>query len=191
MTLECSEPRLFGSVTASCYVLDAFLLFACSDGALRAHPRNNPKSTYHVLDLNTRISHLTGLYNVVAICHSHHVLEVRHVVTLRNKDPFIQISRLLFVDNNVDSSHRPLLDGPFVLYKKLDGQWCRVRYDIGGSGRPAVREILKVPWKAGWEIHNIKSANWRFWAITLVSNRQERQDVLFFVPQAFTHVDPR
>jgi hypothetical protein len=29
-------------VTAACYVLDAFLLYASQDGVLRAHPRGNP-----------------------------------------------------------------------------------------------------------------------------------------------------
>lgn len=187
LSLESPEPRLYGSVTASCYVLDAFLLYACSDGVLRAHPRSNPRSTYHVLDMKTRIVQVVGLYNVVAICHSYHILEIRHVMHRRNEDPFIHVSKVVFEERNVDTSHRPLLYGPFVIYRTLDGHWYRVRYDISlqaqrDSDGPA-REMLKFPWKAGWEIRSIKSANWRFMTVTLVSNRGEQQDVLYFVPQ--------
>ena len=49
VTSELDEPV---PVSASCFVLDAFLVMAGIDGVLRAHPRNNPQSVYHVLEMH-------------------------------------------------------------------------------------------------------------------------------------------
>ncbi len=61
--------EMHADVVATCYVLDAFLLYACDDGVLRAHPRNNPHSVYHVEDMQSLVYQMTSLYNI-AIIHS-------------------------------------------------------------------------------------------------------------------------
>jgi hypothetical protein len=113
LTQELWE-RSGGVITASCYVLDAFLLYVCDDGVLRAHPRGNPQSTYHVRDMQTRVYQLASLYNVVAIIHSAHVLEVWHV-SRKAEDPFIALPAVgdapLYRTANADPDHAPLLSG--------------------------------------------------------------------------------
>lgn len=162
LTQELWEPRP-APVTASCMVLDAFLLFASSDGSLRAHPRGNPRSTYHVEDLQSRVTHLVSLYNVVALVHSHNILEVR-LVEQQPNDPFLRFT-LLYRATLVDAAHAPLLYGPYLLYASLDGSWNRVLYD---SPKPEKSvEPVKVPFKAGWTIITIKGANWRHWTLVL------------------------
>jgi hypothetical protein len=78
LTDELWEPRSV-SVVSSCFVLDELLLFASNDGILRAHPRVNPRSIYHVEDLQSLVPQLTSLYNVVVLVFNHDQLEVRHV----------------------------------------------------------------------------------------------------------------
>jgi hypothetical protein len=166
LTDEVAEPRRI-PVTSTCVVLDAFLLYASQDGALRAHPRGNPKSTYHVEELHSLVPHMTSLYNVVALIHSYSVLEVRRVERYED-DPFLRFN-LLFADQAADVAHPPLLYGPYVIYRALDGTWYRALYDT--QRRPVVREEIKVPFKAGWTIVSIKNANWRYWTIVLKSPR--------------------
>jgi hypothetical protein len=161
LTNEFPEPRRI-PVTSACYVLDAFLLYASNDGVIRAHPRGNPKSMYNVEELHTLIPHMTSLYNVVALIHSYCVLEVRRVEK-SNDDPFLRF-HLLYADQAADTSHPPVLYGPYVIYRALDGTWYRVLYDNHAG---PVREQIKVPFKAGWDIVAIKNANWRYWSVAL------------------------
>ncbi len=166
LTDEFSEPRRI-PVTSACYVLDAFLLYASNDGVLRAHPRGNPQSLYHVEELHSFVPHMTSLYNVVALIHSYSVLEVRRVEKY-DDDPFLRF-HLLYADQTADVSHPPLLYGPYVIYRALDGTWYRALCD-SNSAQP-VREPIKVPFKAGWDIVSIKSANWRYWSVVLKNPR--------------------
>jgi hypothetical protein len=176
LTLQLWEPQL---ITCSCFVLDAFLLYASQDGILRAHPRGNPNSTYHVEDMETIVSRMTSLYNVVALIHSYHVLEVRSVQK-KDVDPFIHFPNVLYSIPNVDAKHPPLLYGPYVIYASLDGNWYRVLYDTIGcikgenqddddddKKKKKKKEIIKIPLKPGWKIVSIKNANWRYWTIVL------------------------
>ena len=149
-------------VTATCYVLDAFLLYASQDGVLRAHPRGNPKSTYHVEEAETLITQMTSLYNVVALIHSYDVLELR-LVSRRSEDPFIQFPRVLYSDREVDSAHTPLLYGPYVLYASLDGNWYCVNYEAVKQKK----ERIQVPFTSDWQLVAIKNANWRYWTVVL------------------------
>jgi hypothetical protein len=189
LTEEFLEPnRSFDSawettITACCYVLDAFLLVATNDGVLRAHPRSNLKSEYFVENVKSLVSHMTSLYNVVAIVHSYHVLEVRHVIRVP-EDPFVQFS-VLYQTRGVDCDHPPLLYGPYVLFAGLDGCWYRVLYDTSsvavsgvvepfpikakdesvetksnGSGKfdamdRVHKEEIGIPYHAGWRIVSI------------------------------------
>ena len=162
VTAELWEPRRIPTV-AACYVLDSLLLYASADGVLRAHPRGNPQSTYHVEEMDSLITHMVGLYNVVALVHSYNVLEVRSVMR-KPEDPFVEFPRILYRVQGIDPDHAPLLYGPYCIYKSLNGSWYRARYEIGNE---AQRELIKVPYKAGWEIVSIKSANWRYWILVL------------------------
>ncbi len=158
--------EVHADVLALCYVLDAFILYACNDGVLRAHPRNNPQSVYHVESVQSLVYQMSSLYNVVAIIHSVDVLEVR-AVQRKDTDPFIQFSDVLFRATMVDASHAPLLYGPYVVYRsQQEGAWMRVAYDVAAAAdkRP---ERVKVPFHAGWSIVAIKSANWRYWTFSL------------------------
>jgi hypothetical protein len=190
------EPRAGGvklTVTASCYVLDSFLLLATNDGIIRACPRNNPKSEYYVEKVDSLVSQLTSLYNMVAVVHSYCILEVR-LVTRIAEDPFIRFE-VLYQTRGVDCDHPPLLYGPYVLFAGLDGVWYRVMYDTssvgvtedikpvpvrakdgkleaksGGSKRlsamdMAQKEEIRIPYHAGWRIMSIKNANWRYWTL--------------------------
>jgi hypothetical protein len=182
VTSELWEPRRI-PISCACMVLDAFLLYASHDGVLRAHPRGNPQSTYHVQDMGTLVHQMMSLYNVVALIHSYDVLEVRLVEKIAH-DPFIQLQEPpLYRTNLADLAHPPLLYGPYIIYAALDGKWNRVRYDIPVSlsgdikdeephnTRPLYREPIKVPYKAGWKIVSIKNANWRFWTLVLRNPR--------------------
>jgi hypothetical protein len=183
------------TVTAACYVLDAFLLLATTDGIIRASPRNNPKSEYYVENLSSLISQLVSLYNVVAMIHSYCILEVR-LVTRVVEDPFIRFE-VLYQTRGVDCDHLPLLYGPYVLFAGLDGCWYRVMYDTslvgvtedtkpfpiktkdekaetksGGSKKVIAmdmvqKEEIRIPYHAGWRIVSIKNANWRYWTLVV------------------------
>jgi hypothetical protein len=182
LTQELWE-RSGGVITASCYVLDAFLLYGCDDGTLRAHPRGNPQSTYHVRDMQSRIYQLTSLYNVVAIIHSAHVLEVWQV-SRRTEDPFLQF-RPLYRATNVDTNHAPLLYGPYVVFRAmLDGAWMRVQYEVPEPARQqseAVKQLVKVPFHAGWSIVGIKNANWRYWTLVLRNPQTKTLEDYFLI----------
>jgi hypothetical protein len=97
---------------------------------------------------------MTSLYNVVALVHSYGTLEVRHV----EKQPFLRF-RTVFITKMVDASHRPLLYGPYGIYRSIDGSWYRVMNDTPGA---PVRELIKVPFKAGSTIVSVKNANWHY-----------------------------
>lgn len=178
VTSELWEPRRI-PISCACMVLDAFLLYASHDGILRAHPRGNPQSTYHVQDMGTLVHQMTSLYNVVAMIHSYNVLEVRLVEKIAH-DPFIQLQEPpLYRTNLADLAYTPLLYGPYVIYAALDGHWYRVRYDLPHQSQASppnapdtmYREVIKVPYKAGWKIVSIKNANWRFWTLVLQNPR--------------------
>jgi len=98
LTDELKEVRGL-PISAACFVLDALLLYASHDGMLRAHPRGNPHSTYHVQHIDSLVSHVVGLYNVVAVVHTHSTLEVRHVERDAS-DPFIRFPRILWKTND-------------------------------------------------------------------------------------------
>jgi hypothetical protein len=87
LTDELWEPKAI-PMTSACMVLDAYILYASNDGVLRARPRGNPKSTYHVEQLDSLVPHMSSLYNVVALVHSYDTLEVRHVEK-QAEDPFL------------------------------------------------------------------------------------------------------
>jgi hypothetical protein len=163
LTDELWEPRSV-SVVSSCFVLDEMMLFASNDGILRAHPRVNPRSIYHVEDLQSLVPQMTSLYNVVALVLDHDQLEVR-LVERTIIDPFIRFSGVLYQARLVDASHAPLLYGPYVIYASLDGCWYRVLYDTPLPKK--AKEIVKIPYKAGWRLIAVKNANWRFWTVVL------------------------
>ena len=110
------------------------------------------------------------LYNVVALVHSYDTLKVR-LIEKQAEDPFLRF-RTLFITKMVDASHRPLLYGPYVIYRSLDGSWYRVMYD---AAAPVVKELIKVPFKAGWTLVSVKNANWRYWTVVLRAPREEHQ----------------
>jgi hypothetical protein len=159
MTLPSAIP-----VCGSCFVLNDFLLLAHCDGVLRAHPRGNPRSSYHVEDLESRPLQLTSLYNVIAIIHSYSILEVRQVVRI-SSDPFMTFNPL-YTCKNVDFECAPLLYGPYVVFATLDGSWYRVNYD-GISGGDCKKELIKLPYYAGWIITQIKNANHIYWTVEM------------------------
>ncbi len=167
LTDELWEPKAI-PMTSACMVLDSFLLFASNDGVLRAHPRGNPKSIYHIEELQSLVPHMTSLYNVVALVHSYDTLEVR-LVEKQAEDPFLRF-RTLFQTKMVDASHRPLLYGPYVIFRSLEGSWHRVMYDA----RNIVKEPITIPFKAAWSIVSFKNANWRSWTVALKVPQQEQ-----------------
>jgi hypothetical protein len=177
LTDELWEPRGI-PIASACFVLDSFLLFASHDGILRAHPRGNPNSVYHVENLQSLVPQMTSLYNVVALIHSHQVLEVRRVER-QDDDPFLRF-HLLYRTQLADPAHAPLLYGLYVIFASLDGSWYRVKYDIASSD-DKYKEPIRVPFKAGWTIEAVKSANWRYWTLEVKSTatKQVEELVLF------------
>ena len=154
-------------VSAACYVLDEYLLLAHHDGVLRAHPRRNPRSTYHVEDLGSLVPHMTSRFNVVALIRDCWVLEVRRVFKRHdNQDPFIGFE-LLYSVSFADGDYAPLLCGPYVVFRGLDRIWYRVCYDNPAdtkkkSARAAREAIaLPLPYSAGhgWKIETIDHAS--------------------------------
>ncbi len=169
LTDEVWEPKAI-PVCSSCFVFDSILLFASHDGVLRAHPRGNPKSTYHVEEFRSVVPHMTSLYNVVALIHSFDILEVRHVIK-SFCDPFVQF-RILYITKGVDCRFAPLLYGPYVVFRSLadGGTWYRVNYENSSKHQhQQQQEHIKIPHYAGWNIVAIKNANWRYWTLTLQS----------------------
>jgi hypothetical protein len=157
-------------------VLDSYMLYASNDGVLRAHPRGSPRSVYHVEDMQSLVPHMTSLFNVVALVHSYDTLEVRHVEK-QAEDPFFVRFRTVFQTKLVHASHRPLLYGPYVIFRSLDGSWQRVMYDA----RNAVKEPIKIPFKAAWTIVSVKNANWRSWTVVLRPPQgEELQEYVLF-----------
>ncbi len=153
-------------ITASCFVLDAFLLLATNDGVIRARPRSNLKSEYYVENLKSMVSHMTSLFNVVALVHGYCILEIRQMSQVE-EDPFIQ-SVVLYQTKGVNCDHAPLLYGPYVVFAGLDGCWYRVKYDSGQSLKlKPNKEEIRLPRHAGWKILAVKNANWR--CLTIVA----------------------
>jgi hypothetical protein len=173
LTDELWEPRNI-PMTSSCFVLDSYLLYASNDGILRAHPRGNPKSTYHGEELQSLVPQMTSLFNVVALIHSHDKLEVRHVEKQQD-DPFLHF-RIVYQTRLADESHRPLLYGPYLIFRSLDGSWYRVMYDSVAQHK----ELIKIPFKAGWIIVSVKNANWRYWTVVLKSPKGEIEEFILF-----------
>ena len=164
-------------VSAACYVLDEYLLLAHHDGVLRAHPRRNPRSTYHVEDLGSLVPHMTSRFNVVALIRDCWVLEVRRVFKRHdNQDPFIGFE-LLYSVSFADGDYAPLLCGPYVVFRGLDGTWYRVCYDNNNtktSARAAREAIaLPLPYSAahGWRIETIDHASLESMTMTLRNAR--------------------
>jgi hypothetical protein len=75
LTHELWEPRSMPVISA-CFILDSLLLYISNNGILRAYLRGNPNSTYHIEGLQSLVPHMTSLFNIVALIHSHDTLEV-------------------------------------------------------------------------------------------------------------------
>jgi len=105
-------------VTGIAYVLDSFLLLATADGILWARPRNNPRSTYFVEQLEGPLTFLAANYNVVAFWSAKNtVLQVRHVKRIA-VDPFIVLKPICSSTEEKSFCHGPLfLFGPYLLYQ--------------------------------------------------------------------------
>jgi hypothetical protein len=161
-------------ITASCYVLDWLLLLASNDGIIRAHPRSNPKSEYYVENFHSLVSHMTSLYNVVAIIHSYCTLEVRRVIRIAD-DPFIHF-KMIYRFLGVDCDHAPLLYRPYVIFAGLDGVWYRVMYDGCDTQE---REEIKIPYHAGWKILSVKNANWKYLTVVVQHPGSKQLEELF------------
>ncbi len=165
-------------ITATCFVLDAFLLLGTNDGIIRARPRNNLKSEYYVVNLKSMMSHMTFLYNVVALVLSYYILEVR-LVSRVQEDPFIR-STLLYQTKGVNCDQAPLLYGPYVIFAGLDGFWYRVKYDGGRSSKlKPNKEEIRLPRHAGWKILSIKNANWMCWTVVAQDPNTRKLEELF------------
>ena len=167
-------------MSACCFVLDEFLLLAHYDGVLRAHPRRNPRSTYFVEDVGSLVPHMTSLFNVVALIRSYCVLEVR-LVSKCQEDPFIKFE-LLYTSRFADCDFAPLLYGPYVVFRGLDGSWYRVCYDKQQQNRHSLkRELIPLPFPystlCGWAIQAIHCANMDTLTMTL-RNMQSGQSVI-------------
>jgi hypothetical protein len=175
---RCGSSTLETTITACCYILDGFLLLvATNDGVLRVHPRSNPKSEYFVEDVKSLVSHMTSLYNVVALVHSYHVLEVRKVSRVSD-DPFVHFT-VVFQTTSVDCDHPPVLYGPYVIFAGLDGCWYRVKYDSSGMWSLPTKEETTIPYHAGWKLLSVKNANWRYWTVVVQDPLSKRLEELF------------
>jgi hypothetical protein len=152
-------PNLETVITASSFVLDEFLLVATSDGILRARPRSNPKSEYYIENFHSQIHQMVSLFNIIAIVHSYHILEVK-LASNTERDPFVQLNTL-YTTNNVDCEHPPLLFGPYVIFKCLDGTFYRISYESSSF----VQEEIRIPSHPGSKILSIKSANWKYLSV--------------------------
>jgi hypothetical protein len=162
-------------ITASCYVLDSFLLLATNDGVLWARPRTNPKSEYFVETFKSLIPQMTSLFNVVAFIHSYHVLEVRLVVR-QPEDPFIRFATV-YQTNGADCERELLLYGPYVIFAGLDGCWYRVLYD----NHAKVKEELTVPGRPGWRVLSVKNATWSYLTLIVQDTLSKRVEEVFLL----------
>jgi hypothetical protein len=81
---------------------------------------------------------MASLFNIVAIIHSYHILEVKYAQKI-GTDPFLQLNTLNKT-NNVDCEHPPLLFGPYVLFKCLDGMFYKVSYESSSFIREEIPE---------------------------------------------------
>jgi hypothetical protein len=172
LTHEQSEPRRI-PIASACFIFDSMILYASHDGVLRAHPRGNPFSTYHVENVGSLVPHLTGLYNIVALIHSYHILEVR-LVTRIEYDPFVAF-KIMYSSVGVDCNHKPLLYGPYVIFAGIDGCWYRVMYDLPElkAEHAKHKELITIPHQGDWKIVAVKNANWRLWTVTLHDPRNQ------------------
>jgi hypothetical protein len=58
----------------------------------------------------------------------------------------------------------------YVVFRSFfDGNWYRVNYQQ--------RELIKIPYYAGWNIVAIKNVNWRYWTVTLQKPPQKSASV--------------
>jgi hypothetical protein len=86
--------------------------------------------------------------------------------------------RTVYKTKMVDASHKPLLYGPYVIFRSIDCNWYRVRYDSASDEKQ--KEQLKVPFKGAWIIVSIKNANWRYWTVVLKSPRGDVEEFILF-----------
>jgi len=160
-------------VVACCWVLDKYLLVAMESGTLWARPRGNPRSTYYV-GQRKGIQQLASLYNVLVVV-TEHILSV-YKVESTNSDPFFQFNTLLYEDKLTDALVKPLLYGPYVLYRRMDSSWVRANYETHQT------YPIQVPFHAAWSIVGIKAANWRYWTLVLQHPQtKEWQDHMLLV----------
>jgi hypothetical protein len=180
LTCEVYEPihcpNQQTGISACAYVLDRYLLVATSDGILRARPRSNPKSEYYIQKFNAYMHQLSSLFNVVAVIHTYHVLEVRAVIET-DTDPFLKLP-VLYKTTNVDCEHTPLLYGPYVIFKSLDTSWYRVLYDFPG-GTTFEKEEIRIPHHPEWKILSIKNANFKFLTVVVLDSVVKRSFEVF------------
>jgi hypothetical protein len=101
-------------------------------------------------------------------------------VTRRTDDPFIALPETpLYRTTNADPDHAPLLYGPYVLYRDLlEGVWVRVQYEQQAA---QAKQLIKVPFHAGWSIVAIKNANWRYWTLVLRNPQTKAHEDFFLV----------
>ncbi len=72
-----------------------------------------------------------------------------------------------------DPAHSPLLYGPYLIFASLDGNWYRVKYDTASLDNK-YQEPIRVPFKAGWTIEAVKTANWRYWTLVFKSTATQQ-----------------
>ena len=175
-----ANSEMVSVITATCFVLDTFLLVASNDGVLRAHPRSNPKSEYFVENVHSFVAQMASLFSIVALIHTYSTLEVRQVFNTAD-DPFFRFE-LLYRFHDVDCDHCPLLYGPFVIFAGLDGAWYRVLYDGFNSGGQE-REEIEIPGYAGWKILSVKNANWKYLTVVMEhpSSKQIVEELFLFL----------
>jgi hypothetical protein len=85
----------------------------------------------------------------------------------------------------VDNQHAPLLYGPYVIFRELqDGRWVRVHYE----SKEKHKQLIKLPYHAGWTIESIKTVNWRYWTLTLRNPKTKQlEDFILFVGGSLGH----
>ena len=115
-------------------------------------------------------------------------LEVRRVFKRHdNQDPFIGFE-LLYSVSFADGDYAPLLCGPYVVFRGLDGTWYRVCFDNHDDEKKtparAAREAiaLPLPYSAahGWRIETVDHASLESMTMTL-RNLRTKQSVVVVV----------
>ena len=139
----------------------------------RRRPAQQSALAYHVEDMATPVTHLTAQYNVVALIHSQHVPEVRNV-TRRPDDPFLSFPRVLFHTRLADPDYAPLFYGPYCIYRSLDATWYQVIYEQPQN----LREPIQIPFRAGWRLIAIKTANWRYSVVRVLAKDSTSEELL-------------